>query len=82
MSLTEVQMSYGKNGSSCNLWAPPLQAPPVNESEWWGWSLLDMLADLPEILIQYLFIKLRRGVLRFKQLYAKRLHCDERRWKP
>jgi hypothetical protein len=74
-------MSYRKNGSNSNLWTPSLQLP-VNNSEWWGWSLLDMLADLPEILIQYLFIKLRRGVLKFRQLYAKRPHCDERWRKP
>jgi hypothetical protein len=48
------------------------------DSEWWGWSLLDMLADLPEILIQYLFINLRRRLLEFRQLYAKRPNVDER----
>jgi hypothetical protein len=36
-----------------------------------------MLADLPEIVIQYLFIKLRRPVLELKRQYAKRRNVDE-----
>jgi hypothetical protein len=72
------QLSYRKNGSDSNLWTHSLQLPPVNDSEWWGWSLFDILADAPEILIQYLFIKCRRGLLNLRQLYAKRPICDER----
>jgi hypothetical protein len=43
----------------------------------WGWSLLGVLADLPEIVIQYLFIKLRRCVFELKRRYAKRRNVDE-----
>jgi hypothetical protein len=71
-------MSHIENGSDSNLWMPSFHPPAANDSDWWGWSLLDMLADLPEILIQYLFIKLRRHVLEFRQLCAKRRNSDER----
>jgi hypothetical protein len=47
------------------------------DSEWWGWPLLEILVDLPEILIQCLFIKLRRRVRAFRQPYAKRPIVDE-----
>jgi hypothetical protein len=71
-------MSHRENGSDSNLWMPSFHPPAVNDSEWWGWSMLDILADLPEILIQYLFIKLRRRVLELRQLRAKQRSSDER----
>jgi hypothetical protein len=48
------------------------------DSEWWGWPLLDLLADVPEMLIQYLIIKLLRRVRAFRQAYARRPIVDER----
>jgi hypothetical protein len=65
-----------KNGPNSNLWTPSFHPLAITD-EWWGWSLLDLLADLPEILVQYLFIKLRRQLLAFQQLCSRRQGSDE-----
>lgn len=36
----------------------------VIEAEWWGWDLIDLLLDIPVMLIKDLFFKLRKGVRR------------------
>jgi hypothetical protein len=65
-------MSHRENGPNFNVWTPWLRPPTGSDSEWWGWSLLDLVVDLPEILIQYLFIKIRRQILAFRQLNGRR----------
>jgi hypothetical protein len=69
-------MSHRKNGPNSNFWTPSFHPQAIND-EWWGWSLLDLLADLPEILVQYLFIKIRRQVVAFQQLCSRRQDSDE-----
>jgi hypothetical protein len=71
-------MPHTENGPNSNLGTPFLHAPVVSDSDWWGWPLLDLLADVPEMLIQYLIIKIRRRVRAFRQAYAKRPIVDER----
>jgi hypothetical protein len=60
-------MSQGENASNdVRDWAPSQLQVNVSEEEWCGWSILKLLLDAPEILVQYLSMEIRRhlGVIR------------------
>jgi hypothetical protein len=71
-------MSRRDNVPNSNLWTPSFHPPAVDDSEWWGWTVLDLLADLPEMLIQCLFLKIRRQILAFGPLRSRRSNSDDR----
>jgi hypothetical protein len=61
-------MSRRENAPNFNLCTPPSRPPANDDGEWWGWFLLDLLADLPEMLIRYVF----------GRLCSRRPNSDER----
>jgi hypothetical protein len=72
-------MSRRENVPNSDLWTPSFHPPAVDDSEWLGWTLLDLLADLPEMLIQYLLLNIRRQVLAFGRLCSRRTNSGDRR---
>jgi hypothetical protein len=59
-------MSHRQNVHKIHMWHL-FHDPKGNESEGWIWTLLDLLVDLPGILIRRLFTKLRPKRHAFRQ---------------
>ena len=76
-ALTELQMQDRENVPNCKLRTPSFPPPEDDDSEWWGWPLVDLLVDVPEMLIKYLFVKIRRQVLAPERLFQP-MNSDER----
>jgi hypothetical protein len=55
---------------------PFVHDPKRNDSEGWIWTLLDLLVDLPGILIRRLFMKIRPKLHAFRQALLHRLKSD------
>jgi hypothetical protein len=71
-----LDMLDRKDLPGSNLWTPPICLPA--KAEWWGWPVLDLLADVPEIVLRYLFIKGRNQILSLRSRFARRSD-DQRR---
>jgi hypothetical protein len=56
-------MSYkGDLPVNSRSWQISSHQPAVIESAWWGWEVIDLLADGPAMLTRYLLLKIRNGV--------------------
>jgi hypothetical protein len=60
-----------ENPPNSPLWNPSLHPPLAKESDSLGWSLLGLMSELPEILIDYLLIKIRRAACSCADRYGK-----------
>ena len=65
-------MSQGENASNnVRDWLPSQLQLNVIKEEWWGWSILKLLLDAPEILIQYLSIEIRRHLAEVRKAHSR-----------
>ncbi len=45
-------------------WQKPSNSHEVTDEEWWGWTLIDLVLEVPAILTKYLLRKIRYSVRR------------------